>query len=53
MDQINTAAELANHETADNNGREPTPRAVAELRTLKDLELLLVGGGDGIPNWPK
>ena len=53
MDQIRLAGELAKQDATDNGSPEPQPRMSAELRTLNDLELVLAGGGDGIPSWPK
>lgn len=50
MEQIKLAGELR---TQGNEG-EPMEmgRNASELRTLADLELLYVGGGNDVPTWP-
>lgn len=50
MEKINLANEQANDTSADEARREERG---GEIRALKDLEMVLVGGGsDGLPVWP-
>lgn len=48
MEKINLANEQGNGVSADD-----TREDIGEIRALKDLEMVLVGGGgDGLPCWP-
>lgn len=49
MEKINPAIEQANETSADDARRDERS---SEIRSLKDLEMVLVGGGgDGTPCW--
>ena len=50
MDQIRTAHETTLEQA--NDVAFENSRGVKELRTLNDLELVYVGGGDSIVVWP-
>lgn len=38
-------------EAAIENAQEIAPEQDSDIRTLKDLELVLVGGGEDAPHW--
>ena len=50
MEQIRTAHETSNDQA--NDVAADSLRMIKELRTLTDLEMVYVGGGDGIVIWP-
>ena len=50
MDQIRTAHETTLDQT--NDVAVESSRGFKDLRTLNDLELVCVGGGDGVVIWP-
>jgi hypothetical protein len=52
MNQIKLAGELAIDVSRDHSGAQSIEtREATEIRALDDLELMLVGGGDGTPCW--
>lgn len=50
MDYLKNADKLANDVAAEE--KETAATGAAEIRLLNDLELVLAGGGDGVPTWP-
>ena len=51
MDYLRNSEKLAN-DVATEEQNESAATGAAEIRLLNDLELVLAGGGDGIPGWP-
>lgn len=51
MTTLSLAAEFANISLENNDIDTPTRAFDNDVRTLRDLELALVGGGENIPAW--
>ena len=51
MTTLSLAAEFANISLENNDIGSPTRALDDDVRTLRDLELALVGGGEDIPLW--
>lgn len=49
MKATNIAAQLANEVSVD--ARDAELATDKEIRLLQDLEMVLVGGGEGMPSW--
>ena len=52
MDQIRMARELSTDDVQDVAGVDASRNGIKDLRTLQDLELVWVGGGDHGGVWP-
>jgi hypothetical protein len=52
MNQIKLIGELANDVSSENTEKQnPASSGANEIRLLEDLELVVIGGGDGIVVW--
>ena len=51
MDFRKFADSLSTREIAEREN-DPAAQRAAEIRLLNDLELVLAGGGDPVPQWP-
>ena len=45
-------AQQARTDVADQEQLDRAPEAHSEIRLLDDFELVLAGGGEGVPSWP-
>ena len=52
MKETRIAQEQRHTDLGDQEQAKRAPEAPREIRLLDDFELVLAGGGDGIPSWP-
>ena len=52
MKETRIAQEQRHTDSGDQDQASRTPEARSDIRLLDDFELVLAGGGDGIPSWP-